>query len=219
MDEADAPVLLVPEIRDYQRINIQLAQLLDAGHHRVRLVGVDGQRLLAAGLCGGWQAVISIEGTAGPELAAELDAPGVCVVCQQDTADGAGRGLRAGCLLVLGNADDALAYRQAGGSVLVVGGAGNRAGLEMVGGTLAVRGPVGRLAGDRQSGGRILLLGQPIGPHAGHGRSGGRSACDSNADCDRLSDDDRAHLASLRALLQSQHTTLAGGLGWLSVGV
>ncbi len=76
---ADRPadvVIAVPEIRDYHAINSELVHRLDLGHRTIRLAGVRGQRLLAAGLVGGWSAVIELEGDAGPELAAGLDAPG-----------------------------------------------------------------------------------------------------------------------------------------------
>jgi glutamate synthase domain-containing protein 3 len=174
MDTRDGNVLAVNEIRDYVRINAQVAQALDAGRTHVRLAGVDGQRLLASGLGGDWSAVVEIEGQAGPELAAELNAPGLIVVCRGSAADGAGRGLRQGHLLVLGDAGDATAYRQAGGIVVVCGATGHRAGLELAGGTLILGGPPGRLLGDRQNAGRILVLGSSVGPHFGHARRGGR---------------------------------------------
>jgi glutamate synthase domain-containing protein 3 len=169
-----SPVLAVNEIRDYERINVELAQWLHAGHAHVRLTGVDGQRLLASGLAGAWSAVIEIEGNAGPELAAGLDAPGLVVVTRGSAADGVGRGLRQGRLLILGDAADATGYRQAGGVVMVAGATGHRAGLELEAGTLVLGGPTGRLLGDRQAGGRILALGTVMGAHAGHGRRGGR---------------------------------------------
>ena len=77
----DDPVIVVPEVRDYTKINAELTRLLDAGHRRVRLAGVDGQRLLARGLRGDWSAEVIVEGNAGPELAADLIAPnGVCLL-------------------------------------------------------------------------------------------------------------------------------------------
>ncbi|MBX6313732.1 MAG: glutamate synthase [Isosphaeraceae bacterium] len=168
------PILTVPEIRDYQRINAQLVALLEAGHRHIRLVGVEGQRLLVFGLKGSWSATIEVEGRAGPELAAELEAPSLVVVARGPAADGAGRHLRAGTLLILGDADAAVAYGQAGGLVVVIGSAGPRAGLELAGGTLVLAGAVGRLAGERQSGGQIFAFADRLGPHAGHGRRGGR---------------------------------------------
>src|SRR5262245_43921878 len=86
-------VLSIPEIRDYERINSELVQRLDSGHQRVRLKGAEGQRFLVARLVGGWTAVVEIEGRVGPELAAELNAPGLTVVCRGSAADGAGRAL------------------------------------------------------------------------------------------------------------------------------
>jgi glutamate synthase domain-containing protein 3 len=167
------PAVAVPEVRDYHRINAELARLLDRGHNRVRLVGVEGQRLLAAGLAGAWRAVVEVEGRAGPELAAGLDAPAVIVVAYGGIGDGGARDLRAGSVVVLGDVGTAFAYRQRGGIAVAAGWAGPRAGLEQAGGCLVLAGPAGPLLGERQAGGRIFALG-PVGPHAGRGRRGGR---------------------------------------------
>jgi glutamate synthase domain-containing protein 3 len=167
-------VVSIPDIREYPRINAELVQRLDEGHPRVILAGAEGQRLLTAGLAGSWDAVVEIEGNAGPELAAGLDAPGLRIVCHGSAGDGAARGLRAGRVLVRGRAGDAVAYTQAGGCVVVAGPSGPRAGLDLSGGTLILLGAVGRLAGERQSGGRLFAYADRLGPHAGHGRRGGR---------------------------------------------
>ncbi|WP_435016279.1 glutamate synthase [Tundrisphaera sp. TA3] len=168
------PVLLIPEIRDYQRINAELVGLLDAGHRRVRLEGVEGQRLLIAGLVGSWEAVVELDGRPGPECAADLDAPGLVVRCSGRAADGAGRGLKAGRVLFRDGAGDSAGYGQGGGLLVILGPIGHRAGLDQAGGTFAALGPVGRLAGERQSGGRLFLVGGRVGPHAGRGQRGGR---------------------------------------------
>ena len=166
-------VLSVPEIRDYDRINAELVQRLDAGQSYVRLSGAEGQRLLLAGLTGGWSALVEIEGDAGPELAAGLDCPGVTVVARGLTADGAGARLKGGRLILKGDTGDALGAGQEGGVILAARGAGHRAGLGQRGGVLVVLGPLGRLAGERQTGGRMFVPAAQLGPHAGHGRRGG----------------------------------------------
>jgi glutamate synthase domain-containing protein 3 len=168
------PALSIPEIRDYQRINAELVVRLDAGHRRVRLVGAEGQRLLVSGLSGGWDAVVEIEGYAGPELAAGLDAPRLTIVCRGPAADGAGSGLRAGNLVIEGDTGAAAGYAQRGGWIVVAGNAGPRAGLNQAGGVLVLLGVVGQLAGERQSGGLLFAATDLLGPHAGRGRRGGR---------------------------------------------
>ena len=170
----DPPSLPIPEIRDYQKINAELVALLDEGHRLVRLEGAEGQRLLASGLSGPWNAVVEIVGRTGPEVAANLDAPGLVIVARGSTADGAGRGLRAGRVVILGDAGDAIGYAQSGGILVVQGAAGHRVGLAQSGGTLAILGSTGRLACDRQAGGRCFLVRGQVGPHAGRGRRGGR---------------------------------------------
>lgn len=168
------PTLLIPEIRDYQKINAELIALLDKGYSFVRLEGAEGQRLLVSGLDGPWSAVIEILGRTGPELGSELDAPGLVVVARGSTADGAGRGLRAGRLVILGDAGDAVGYGLSGGTLVVSGSTGHRSGLAQTGGTLAILGKTGRLTGDRQSGGRLFVCRGQLGPHAGRGSRGGR---------------------------------------------
>lgn len=172
--EGEVPSILVPEVRDFVRINAELVALLDRGHRRVRLDGVDGQRLLLAGLAGAWEAIVEVDGRTGPELAANLDAPGLRVVARGATRDGAGSGLRAGSVLILGTAGAGLGYAMTGGTLVVVGDAGDRAGLDQRGGVLAVLGASGRLAGDRQGGGTFFEGVGGVGPYPGRGQRGGR---------------------------------------------
>jgi methylamine---glutamate N-methyltransferase subunit B len=174
MTDRPAPALAVPEIRDYHKINAELVRLLDEGHASVRLAGVEGQRLLLSNLSGPWSARVEVEGRAGPELAADLDAPDLLVVCSGPAADGAGRGLRGGRLLILGEASESVGYGMNGGTIVVRGAAGHRAGLGMTGGVLVMLGPIGRLAGERQAGGTLFGFGERFGPHAGRGRTAGR---------------------------------------------
>ncbi len=187
--ESPVPALSVPEIRDYSRINAELIALLNVGHPRVRLVGVDRQRLLLFGLRGAWRAVVEVEGHAGPELAAELDAPDLIVACTGSVGDGAGRSLRAGRLWIAGHAGASLGYNLEGGTIALGGNAGTRLGLQMRAGLILVGGSVGRLAGERQTGGRILIAGE-IGHNPGLGAQGGRMVT-----LDRASDADREVIA------------------------
>ena len=168
------PALSIPEIRDYQKINAELVAILDGGHPLVRLDGAEGQRLLASGLRGPWTAVIEIVGRTGPEVAADLEAPGLTILARGPTADGAGRGLKAGRILILGDAGDSTGYAQSGGLLVVAGSSGHRAGLRQSGGVLAIFGATGRLAADRQAGGWLFAARGRLGPHPGRGRVGGR---------------------------------------------
>jgi methylamine---glutamate N-methyltransferase subunit B len=169
-----SPPIPVPELRDYHQINAELLRRLNLGQRLLRLEGVEGQRLLLLRLAGSWQAVVEVGGNAGPELAAEMDAPGVTVVCRGSAADGAGRDLRAGKLVILGHGGPVLGYFQRGGVIVAAGDVGARAGLCQRGGNLILLGNVGPLVGERQSGGSIFLNDGPIVPQAGHGACGGR---------------------------------------------
>jgi glutamate synthase domain-containing protein 3 len=167
----DIPVSL---IRDYQQINREVIRALDLGRSTIRLTDVEGQRLLASGLSGPWRATIEVVGNAGPELAADLDAPGLTVLCLGSAADGAGRGMRAGRLAIRGDSGDGLGSGMTGGAVIVCGKAGHRAGLRLGGGTIVLLGPVGRLLADRQRGGILFADRAEIAAGTGRGRSGGR---------------------------------------------
>jgi len=167
-------VLVVPEIRDYALINRELARLLDEGVRRVELSGVRGQRLIASGLKGPWEATVVVGGDAGPELARGLDAPGLTVVCRGGSADGLAQGLVRGRVAVEGDAGDGAGYGQRGGTILIRGDAGHRAGLMQRGGMLVVLGKVGRLAGERQDGGLLVARPARDGSDVGRGRRGGR---------------------------------------------
>ncbi|MGP0070187.1 MAG: glutamate synthase [Isosphaeraceae bacterium] len=166
-------VLSVPEIRDYRAINGELVRHLDQGCRQFRLNGANGHRLLVSGLAGSWNALIEIIGDAGPELAAEMNAPGITVVCRGSAADGGASRLKSGRVLILGAAGPGFGYALGGGLAVVAGRAGPRAGLLQHGGDLILLGPAGPLAGERQTGGRLLTLAE-LGPHAGRGRQGGR---------------------------------------------
>ena len=172
-DPHSVPVILIPEVRDFVRINAEIVGLLNLGHQRIRLEGAEGQRLIAAGLTGGWRGVIEVFGRTGPEFAANLAAPELRIIGHGSTLDGAGRGLRAGLIAISGNAGDGLGAAQSGGTLLVTGTAGHRAGLGQTGGTLAVLGSTGRLAGDRQAGGLFFVGAAGVGLSAGRGQRGG----------------------------------------------
>jgi glutamate synthase domain-containing protein 3 len=192
-DPAEA-VLSVPEIRDYRAINRELVRLLDQGCRAIRLTGANGQRLLVSGLVGSWTAAIELTGDAGPELAAEMDAPNLTLVCRGSVGDGGASRLTAGRVLIMGRAGPAFGYAQRGGLAMVAGAVGARAGLRQRGGDLILIGWAGPLCGEFQSGGRLLTLAE-LGPHAGRGHQGGRFICidptDRHADAD-----DRATMAS-----------------------
>jgi glutamate synthase domain-containing protein 3 len=168
-------IISVPEIREFDRINAEIVQRLNHGAKHIVLMGVEGQRLLAFRLMGPWHALIEIEGNPGPEVGAELDAPGLTVVCRGRTAEGAGRAIKNGRLVIHGSTTEALGYTQSGGTILVKGSAGNRAGLNQSGGKLIVLGGVGRLAGEGQRAGLLALPAGKIGSNFGRNHSGGQA--------------------------------------------
>ena len=164
----------MPELRDYSQINAELVRRLNLGQTHVRLTGVAGHRLLAAGLDGPWHAMVDVEGDAGPELAAAMNAPNLTLRCLGTADDGCGSGFKAGRLLVRGSVGVALGYFQHGGLIVAVGDVVARAGLCQQGGYLLLLGRTGPLTGERQSGGCVFLQQSLAGPHAGRGARGGK---------------------------------------------
>ncbi len=170
---ATGAVVPVPEIRDYRAINLEIIRLLNEGQPRIILAGAHGQRLLAAGIAGPWRAVVEVDGDAGPELAAGLDAPGLTIVCRGGVEDGGASGLLSGFVAVMGSCGTAFGYAQRGGLAVAVGSVGPRAGLCQMGGDLVLLSDAGPLAGERQSGGRLFASAR-LGDHPGRGHRGGR---------------------------------------------
>ncbi len=164
----------IPLIRDYRRINRELLRALNAGHQSITLSGVEGQRLLVAGLQGNWTATIEILGNPGPELASGLEAPGLTLLVNGSAGDGAGARLREGRLLIGENAGDAVGIDQVGGVIVINKAAGNRAGLGQRGGLLLLLRDAGRLLGDRQRNGLIVAPQHLLESSRGRPRSGGR---------------------------------------------
>lgn len=166
--------ILVPELRDYRRINAELVRRLDRGEGHIRVEGAEGHRLLLAGLAGSWRATVVIVGWAGPELCFGMNAPGVTVVCLGSSGDGAGGGFRAGTLLLMGSSGTAVGYHQEGGLIVAASGVGPRAGLGMRGGDLVLLHSAGPLAGEAQRGGRVLLPVGRVGRNWAWGARGGQ---------------------------------------------
>lgn len=159
MNDASCAVVRVDEIRDYARINVEVARLFDSGVSRIHLARCGGQRLLLFGLRGPGGCLIEVEGDVGPEFAAELDAADVRVYVRGSVADGVARGMRSGAVLVAGNAGDVAGYAMAGGTLAIAGSAGRRVGLDMTGGLIAVHRGTGGLVGERRRGGAIEVAG------------------------------------------------------------
>lgn len=205
----DIPVALV---RDYHQINRELARTLDLGKARIRLVDVEGQRLLASSLRGSWRATIEVVGNAGPELAADLDAPGLTVLCTGSAGDGAGRGLRAGRLAICGDVGDAVGAGMRGGAIVVSGRAGHRAGLRLRGGTLMLCGSSGRLLADRQSAGVIVAEVRTSRSPIGRSGEGGIRIEPPSYEESRLGADDVAELLALIADFRARRTGSTGNV-------
>ena len=173
-DSLETARILVPEIRDYERINLEIVARLQTGFKTIVLQGVEGQRLLVSGLSGDWEGCVVVEGRAGPDLGAGLNTPRLRVDCLGDVADGVGHSLRGGSICVRGNAGTCAGYGLSGGRIIIEGNTGPRAGLNQKGGLLVVFGNAGNLVGEGRAGGIFAAFAGRIGKHPNLAATGGR---------------------------------------------
>ncbi|MFM1801712.1 MAG: hypothetical protein RJA81_1064 [Planctomycetota bacterium] len=153
--------LHLPEWRDSQAVTRQVVTALNLGVSKVVLSGARGDRLLLAGLSGDWSATIRIDGNVGSELAREMNSPGITVLATGDVGAGAGSGLKAGRLLILGRSGALAGTQIENGEIWCLGPAGNRLGYRASGGLIVVGDGLGLMAMDRRVSGTVRIQAFP----------------------------------------------------------
>lgn len=143
----------------YGRDFTELNDLVRNTTEDVHMVGVLGQRFIAAGLS---DRNIVIDGVPGNALGAYLD--GAEIVVNGSAQEAVGDTMNEGRIIVHGNIGDAAGYAMRGGKILVKGNAGYRAGIHMKEykekvPVLVIGGKAGSFLGEYQAGGLILVLG------------------------------------------------------------
>ncbi|MDR1805293.1 MAG: glutamate synthase [Clostridium sp.] len=162
---------------DFQLLNEQIAA---QGDKSLILMGVLGQRFLAAGRK---QGSLTIHGVPGNALGAYLNGAELTVL--GNAQDATGDTMNAGSIIIHGSSGDATGYAMRGGEIYVKGRVGHRAGIHMKAYKenvphLVVGGRAGSFLGEYQAGGVILLLGLdcedefPAGYYCGTGMHGGK---------------------------------------------
>ncbi|MDR1409991.1 MAG: glutamate synthase [Oscillospiraceae bacterium] len=162
---------------EFQTLNESITK--ESGKELI-LMGVLGQRFLAAGRKEG---NIAIHGVPGNALGAYLNGAEITVL--GNAQDATGDTMNAGRIFIHGSSGDATGYAMRGGEIYIKGRVGHRAGIHMKAYKdnipyLVVGGKAGSFLGEYQAGGVILLLGLgaedefPVGYYCGTGMHGGK---------------------------------------------
>jgi len=168
--------------KTYFQVNSEVRQAIDAGEKEFTINNVTGHRYIGTGL-GGKDMKITINGTAGNDMAAFMNGPSIVV--NGNAQDGVGNTMGAGEIVVHGNVGDVLGYGMRGGEVYVKGDAGYRIGIHMKSyrenfPIVVIGGGVGEYCGEYMAGGLLIVLGlgegrapYPVGDFVGTGMHGG----------------------------------------------
>ncbi len=144
----------------YRELNERVHRAAAEGAAEIELLGVNGQRYIAAGLQRTVR--IRIHGTAGNDLGVFMDGPDVEVL--GNVQDGCGNTMNGGRIVVHGNAGQICGLSMRGGRIYVRGSVGYRSGIHMKGygqqiPVIVVGGLAGAFLGEYMAGGRIYVLG------------------------------------------------------------
>lgn len=145
----------------YRNLNQALRQVADSGITHITLTHVNGQRYIGTALLGD-DLAISVEGTAGQDLAMLLSGPRIEI--QGNAQDGVANTMNDGEVIVHGSVGDAVGYGMRGGMLMVRGDAGYRAGIHMKEyedkqPKLVIGGRAQDFLGEYMAGGTVAVLG------------------------------------------------------------
>ena len=165
----------------YRRLNEQVREAIAKGEKELLLKNVNGQYYIGDGLKG--EAMITIEGVPGNDLAAFMDGP--TLIVKNNAQDNIGNTMNSGKVIVYGNVGDVLGYGMRGGKLHIRGDVGYRVGIHMKGykkqiPVIIAGGTAGDFFGEYMAGGALILLnlenkknGQIVGDYLGTGMHGG----------------------------------------------
>ncbi len=144
----------------YKQLNEKIREAVRAGHKKIELTNIRGQRYLANSLEGDIDFLI--HGVPGQDTAAFMRGPRMEV--HGNVQDGLGNTMDEGEIIVHGMVGDVLGYAMRGGRIFVKGDAGYRCGIHMKAymdklPVLVIGGKAGDFLGEYMAGGAIILLG------------------------------------------------------------
>jgi glutamate synthase domain-containing protein 3 len=144
----------------YKALNSMVEEALNNGARKIKLINVNGQRYIAAGVKGDVE--LEIHGTPGDDLGAFMDGPKITVY--GNAQDGIGNTMNNGMIIVHGDARDIVGHSMRGGKIFVDGDVGYRVGIHMKEykgnfPVIVAAGVAGDFLGEYMAGGRIVILG------------------------------------------------------------
>jgi len=147
--------------KTFSVLNGEIRGMLSAGHKKIIVNDMCGQRYLADGLRGENISLV-INGTPGNDLAAFLDGPEVVVF--GNAQEGIGNTMNAGQVIIHGNAGDIAGHSMRGGRIFIKGNAGYRVGIHMKAyknlfPVVIIGGCAGAFLGEYMAGGLLIVLG------------------------------------------------------------
>lgn len=167
--------------KHYREVNALVEEWWEAGHRRIVLEGICGQRYLGRALSGDGH--IQVRGIPGDDLGMFLNGPTIEVL--GNAQDGVGNTMNAGKIIVRGDARDILGLSMRGGKIWVQGSVGYRVGIHMKAyeeayPVIVIGGESGDFLGEYMAGGLIVVLGlttppgrSPVGKFIASGMHGG----------------------------------------------
>lgn len=143
----------------YRELNSKVRDAVSKGEKDITLKNVNGQYYIGDGLRG--EAVLTIEGVPGNDLAAFMDGP--TIIVKSNAQDNIGNTMNSGKVVIHGNAGDVLGYGMRGGKLHIRGDVGYRVGIHMKGykkqnPVIIAGGKAGDFFGEYMAGGVLILL-------------------------------------------------------------
>lgn len=122
------PIRIDAEGLHYRVLNERIRQAVNSGVQEIILDNVCGQRYIGNGIKGE-DIKITVNGTAGNDLAAFMDGPKIFI--NGNAQDGTGNTMNAGEIVIYGDAGDIVGHSMRGGRIFIRGEAGYRVGIHM----------------------------------------------------------------------------------------
>jgi len=144
----------------YKALNYMVEKALKNGAKKIKLINVNGQRYIAAGVKD--EVEIELQGTPGDDLGSFMNGPKITVY--GNAQDGIGNTMNDGKIIVHGDARDIVGHSMRGGKIYVNGDVGYRVGIHMKEykgnyPIIIAAGVAGDFLGEYMAGGRIIILG------------------------------------------------------------
>ena len=145
----------------YRVLNERIEEKLKEGYKKIRLINVNGQRYIGAGLTFP-DREIEIYGTPGNDLGVFMN--GLKIKVYGNSQDGVGNTMNDGEIVIYGSSGDIMGYGMRGGKIFVKGNVGYRVGIHMKEykekiPVIVIGGTAGDFLGEYMAGGRIIVLG------------------------------------------------------------